>query len=117
MSDQGKNDRENLDPGETHVATNAAAPSPSKAKSSSSNKLEQNPLQPGAAAKRLLAQDDARMMFQYEAEPIGLFGRLRRYGWTTLRYLTQTEVHTYAFSVAANSVSYTHLTLPTKRIV
>jgi len=29
---------------------------------------------------------------------------LRRYGWPTLRYLTQTEVHTYAFSVAANSI-------------
>lgn len=43
-------------------------------------------------------------MFQYEVEPLGLFGRLRRYGWPTLRYLTQTEVHTYAFSVAANSL-------------
>jgi YihY family inner membrane protein len=43
-------------------------------------------------------------MFQHELEPRGLFGRLRRYGWLTLRYLTQTEVHTYAFSVAANSL-------------
>ena len=43
-------------------------------------------------------------MFQYEIERLGLFGRLRRYGWSTLRYLTQTEVHTYAFSVAANSL-------------
>ncbi len=43
-------------------------------------------------------------MFQYELEPVGLLGRLRRYGWSTLRYLTQTEVHTYAFSVAANSI-------------
>ena len=30
--------------------------------------------------------------------------RLRRHGWSTLRYLMQTEVHTYAFSVAANSI-------------
>jgi YihY family inner membrane protein len=29
---------------------------------------------------------------------------LRRHGWSTLRYLTQTEVHTYAFSVAANAI-------------
>ena len=43
-------------------------------------------------------------MFHYEPEPRGLFGRLRRYGGPTLRYLTQTEVHTYAFSVAANAI-------------
>ena len=43
-------------------------------------------------------------MFQFESQRLGLFGRLRRYGWSTLRYLTQTEVHTYAFSVAANSL-------------
>ena len=29
---------------------------------------------------------------------------MRRHGWSTLRYLTQTEVHTYAFSVAANAI-------------
>lgn len=29
---------------------------------------------------------------------------VRRRGWDTLRYLTQTEVHTYAFSVAANAI-------------
>jgi len=52
----------------------------------------------------MLAQDDARHMFSYELRPRGLFGRLRRYGWSTLRYLTQTEVHTYAFSVAANAI-------------
>jgi|SRR5271165_1187067 len=75
-----------------------------KDKSKSDSGLEGNPLQPGAAAKRLQAQDDARQVFQSEAEPLGLFGRLRRYGWPTLRYLTQTEVHTYAFSVAANSL-------------
>ena len=41
-------------------------------------------------------------MFRHPLEPRGLLGRLKRYGWPTLRYLTQTEVHTYAFSVAAN---------------
>src|SRR5258708_2545820 len=104
MSDQEKNDRKDVEPCDTQVATNSAAGSPTKDKSNTSNRLEQNPLQPGTAAKRLLAQDDARLMFQYEAQPLGLFSRLRRYGWTTLRYLTQTEVHTYAFSVAANSL-------------
>jgi membrane protein len=29
---------------------------------------------------------------------------VRRHGWDTVRYLTQTEVHTYAFSVAANAI-------------
>ena len=66
--------------------------------------LQTTPLQTGTAAKRLLAQDDVQHMFQYEAGGRGLFYRLRRYGWPTLRYLTQTEVHTYAFSVAANSI-------------
>jgi len=61
-------------------------------------------LQAGTAAKRLQAQDDVHRMFQVEASQRGLLGRLRRYGWPTLRYLTQTEVHTYAFSVAANSI-------------
>jgi membrane protein len=63
-----------------------------------------SPLQTGTAAKRLQAQDDVQHMFHYEPQSIGLWGRLRRYGWSTLRYLTQTEVHTYAFSVAANSL-------------
>lgn len=68
------------------------------------NDLQATDLQTGTAAKRLQAQDDSRRMFHYEPQPRGLFGRLRRYGWPTLRYLTQTEVHTYAFSVAANSI-------------
>jgi membrane protein len=70
----------------------------------SGNSLEGNPLRAGAAARRLQALDDERHMFQYDTERLGLFGRLRRYTWPTLRYLTQTEVHTYAFSVAANSL-------------
>ena len=73
-------------------------------KSLSGNALPSTPLQVGTAAKRLLEQEDARLMFHYEPVPLGLLGRLRRYGWPTLRYLTQTEVHTYAFSVAANAI-------------
>jgi membrane protein len=62
-------------------------------------------LQTGTAAKRLRTQEDSRELFQNE--PVnggGLFYRLRHYGWSTLRYLMQTEVHTYAFSVAAYSI-------------
>jgi YihY family inner membrane protein len=64
-----------------------------------SKDLQATNLQTGTAAK-----DDSRHMFQYEARSGSLFDRLRRYGWATLRYLTQTEVHTYAFSVAAYSI-------------
>jgi membrane protein len=66
------------------------------------NNLPTNPLSTGSAARRLQAEDDVGLSFPLEPEPRGLLGRLRRYGWPTLRYLTQTEVHTYAFSVAAN---------------
>ena len=83
--------------------------SPSEAASRHTNYIEDNELQAtalqtGTAAKRLLTQDDRRQVFQYTAAPNGLGRRLRLYGWPTLRYLTQTEVHTYAFSVAANSI-------------
>jgi len=73
-------------------------------KSQDINDLQQTPLQIGRAARRLQEQDDVQHMFQHEPAPRGILGRLRRYGWQTLRYLTQTEVHTYAFSVAANSL-------------
>jgi YihY family inner membrane protein len=36
--------------------------------------------------------------------PLTAMGRLRLGVWPTLKYLTGTEVHTYAFSVAANAV-------------
>jgi membrane protein len=68
------------------------------------NDLRTTALQTGRTAKRLQEQDDSRETQQYEAAPRGFWGRLGRYGWPTLRYLTQTEVHTYAFSVAANSI-------------
>jgi len=39
-----------------------------------------------------------------EPAPIGSFAHARRHLWATLKYLTETEVHTYAFSVAANAI-------------
>src|SRR5450755_4931610 len=76
-----------------------------KAKPPRNNNLQTTALQTGTVAKRMLAQDDSRQMFQQEAGTRGgLFDRMPRYGWSTLRYLTQTEVHTYAFSVAACSI-------------
>lgn len=35
---------------------------------------------------------------------LGLLGTIRRHGVPTLKYLCKTEVHTYAFSVAANAI-------------
>ncbi len=58
----------------------------------------------GTTARRLLAEDDRHDLFQHLPETYSLSHRLRRHGWSTLRYLTQTEVHTYAFSVAANAI-------------
>ncbi len=66
--------------------------------------MQATALRIGTAAKRLQAQDDSKQMFRFDVGSGGLFYRLRRYLWPTLRYLTQTEVHTYAFSVAANSL-------------
>lgn len=41
-----------------------------------------------------------------EVDSLGRYGAatVRRRGWDTIRYLTETEVHTYAFSVAANAI-------------
>ncbi len=65
----------------------------------------QEPASPlGTAAERLLQEDDRRELFQGLPETHSMAHRLRRHGWSTLRYLTQTEVHTYAFSVAANAI-------------
>jgi len=66
--------------------------------------MHATPLRPGTAARRLLAEDEGQQGFPGLPETFSLSHRLRRHGWSTLRYLTQTEVHTYAFSVAANSI-------------
>src|SRR3954471_13970812 len=34
----------------------------------------------------------------------GMWTILNRHAWSTAKYLTETEVHTYAFSVAANAI-------------
>jgi membrane protein len=76
-------------------------------KPSGTAELHATPLRPGAAARRLLAEDEREEkdeLFRQLPETYGLSHRLRRHGWSTLRYLMQTEVHTYAFSVAANSI-------------
>ena len=62
------------------------------------------PLRPGATAKRLIEADDAEHRNEPEPPPYSVIGRLRRYGIPALQYLLKTEVHTYAFSVAANSI-------------
>jgi len=74
------------------------------AKSQGTKELHGSPLSPGSAARRLLAEDAREELFQHLPESNGLSHRLRQHGWSTLRYLTQTEVHTYAFSVAANAI-------------
>ncbi len=61
-------------------------------------------LRPGAAAKELLEADDAEHRYEPEPPSYNVVGRLRRYGVPALRYLLRTEVHTYAFSVAANAI-------------
>ncbi|MGO9517039.1 MAG: YihY/virulence factor BrkB family protein [Candidatus Korobacteraceae bacterium] len=76
-------------------------------KPSGTTELHATPLRPGATARRLLAEDeksDKGDLFRHLPETYGLAHRLRRHGWSTLRYLMQTEVHTYAFSVAAYSI-------------
>ena len=71
---------------------------------SKTSELQDPPLLAGTAAKRLQEDDDRRDLFQHLPETYSLSHRLSRHGWSTLRYLTQTEVHTYAFSVAANAI-------------
>ncbi len=76
-------------------------------KPSGTTELHSAPLRPGDVARRLQAEDtkdEKEQLFRHLPETYGLSHRLRRHGWSTLRYLMQTEVHTYAFSVAAYSI-------------
>lgn len=72
--------------------------------SSGTAELHPTSLRAGTTAKRLLAEDRREEIFQYLPETYSLSHRLRFHGLSTLRYLMQTEVHTYAFSVAANAI-------------
>lgn len=69
-----------------------------------SDDLNSDPLRPGIAAKRLLETDDAQHTGEAEPPSYSVTGRLGRYGLPALHYLLKTEVHTYAFSVAANAI-------------
>ena len=64
----------------------------------------QSPLRTGTAAKRLLQEQDATQVFEAGRAVLTPKQQLSRNLGATLRYLTQTEVHTYAFSVAANAI-------------
>ena len=66
--------------------------------------LHSTPLRTGTAARRILAEDTRQDLLHYRPETYSVWHRLRSHGLSTLRYLMQTEVHTYAFSVAANSI-------------
>jgi membrane protein len=88
-------------------ATSSTVVTAPPAKSSATKELHDTSLAPGTAARRLQAEDDKDQqeeLFEHLPETYSLSHRLRRHGWSTLRYLMQTEVHTYAFSVAAYSI-------------
>jgi YihY family inner membrane protein len=73
-------------------------------KPSGTAELHASPLRPGTAARRILAEETRQELFRHLPASNSLARRLRRNLLFTLRYLMQTEVHTYAFSVAANSI-------------
>ncbi len=52
----------------------------------------------------MLETDDAQHTGEAEPPSYSVTGRLGRYGLPALHYLLKTEVHTYAFSVAANAI-------------
>jgi len=85
-------------------AQSSALATESQAKPSENKELHDTSRGPGTVARRLQAEDAKQELFEHLPESRGLSHRLRRHGWSTLRYLMQTEVHTYAFSVAAYSV-------------
>jgi len=101
-SDTSDGDRPNRTHGFSAGSSTAGVAAPIKPHGTI--ELHARPLTPGMAARRLLEEDDRQALFQSLPETYSLSHRLRRHGWSTLRYLTQTEVHTYAFSVAANSI-------------
>ena len=90
--------------GKPPLASPAANAIADTTKSQPNNELASTPLRQGTAARHLLAEDTRLELFEHLPETYSLSHRLRRHGWSTLRYLMQTEVHTYAFSVAANSI-------------
>jgi membrane protein len=96
--------RENGSHSQSQPILPKAAPATSVPSNKQENKDLTATLRQGTAARRLLAEDARQDLFQHLPESYSLSHRLRSHGWSTLRYLMQTEVHTYAFSVAANSL-------------
>jgi membrane protein len=99
---EGSSTETNGDAATSFSASTVAGTQPLK--SNGTTELHAIPSRPGAVARRLQAEDERQELFQGLPETHGLAHRLRRHGWSTLRYLLQTEVHTYAFSVAAYSI-------------
>lgn len=104
VSDSGASGGEPRNRSQASFAGSSTIGVASPLKPHGTTELHATPLKPGTAAKRLLEEDDRQELFQHLPETYSLSHRLRRHGWSTLRYLMQTEVHTYAFSVAANSI-------------
>lgn len=102
----GGTETRDSDPQPAAFRTNSSTPSvtPPVTPPSTSVDFASTSLQSGNAARRLQAEDAQQDMFRGLRETHGLMHKLRRHGLSTLRYLMQTEVHTYAFSVAANSI-------------
>src|SRR5205814_4621407 len=57
-----------------------------------------------AAAAQPVKVASAALEKQIRRQANRFAGLSKLRGWSTLKYLTQTEVHTYAFSVAANAI-------------
>jgi len=107
MSSNSEFTGEEQEAGVNRPLRSAAVVAATPLKPSETKELHAVPLRPGTAARRLLAEDEKdekAELFRHLPESYSLGHRLRRHGWFTLRYLMQTEVHTYAFSVAANSI-------------
>ena len=95
---------ESSQPGPFRTESSTIAVAPPIASSSSIADLRSTSLRPGTAARRILAEETRHDLFRHLPETYSLAHRLQHHGLSTLRYLMQTEVHTYAFSVAANSI-------------
>jgi YihY family inner membrane protein len=107
MSSNSESTGEQRKPGASGLSQSSTLVAAAPIKPSGTTELHATPLRPGAAARRLLAEDEKSEkedLFRHLPETYGWSHRLRRHGWSTLRYLMQTEVHTYAFSVAAYSI-------------
>jgi len=85
----------------SHTAT-AASASPLAAGGTAD--LNSAPVRPGTAVQRLTEPDDAEDTADIVPSPDSASSRFDRYGLSAVRYLLKTEVHTYAFSVAANAI-------------